>query len=75
MLLDQELLEHWMSGDAIAGVEFGLSQPVVIQSGPGASHVGTIVALVSLDPEPVYTVEVGPGHRDVHLPQSALAAA
>jgi hypothetical protein len=57
VLLDQELLEHWMSGDAIAGVEFGLSQPVVIRSGPGASHVGTIVALVSLDPEPVYTVK------------------
>ncbi len=75
MVLDQEVLEHWMAGDVVSGVEFALNEPVVVLAGPCAASLGTIVSLVSLEPEPVYTVEVGAGRRGVHLPQSALSAA
>ena len=75
MELDQITLERWMSGAAVPGVGFALDEPVVITVGHLAGTLGTVVSLVSLRPEPVYTVELGPGRGDVHLPDSALAGA
>ena len=75
MVLDQSTLERWMSGAAVPRVGFALNEPVVITSGPHAGTLGTVVSLVSLRPEPVYTIELGPGRGDLHLPESALAGA
>ena len=75
MMLDQIFLERWMAGRSVAEVGFALNEPVVITTGPLAGRVGAIVALVALEPEPVYTVDLGSGREDVHLPESALAAA
>jgi hypothetical protein len=75
MMLDQILLEHWMAGDAVAGVGFGLNEPVVIIAGPLVGRQGTVVALVAVEPEPVYTVDLGSGRGVVHVPGSALAEA
>ncbi|HEY7636312.1 MAG TPA: hypothetical protein VH763_12235 [Gemmatimonadales bacterium] len=75
MMLDQRVFERWMAGLAMPGVGFALNEPVVITAGPLTGSIGTVVSLVALDPEPVYTVELGPGRGDVHLPGSALTSA
>jgi hypothetical protein len=40
-----------------------------------AGRLATVVALVALEPEPVYTVRLGAGTGDLHLPGSALGPA
>ena len=75
MVLDQAVLELWMAGGPVAGVGFGLYEPVVIARGPWAGTSGAVVALVSLTPGPLYTVEIGGGRRDVHVPEADLAEA
>ena len=50
MTLDQAVLEHWMAGDQVPGVGFGLYEPVVITAGPWTGTLGAAVALVSLTP-------------------------
>lgn len=75
MTLDQAILEHWMAGDHVSGVGFGLYEPVVITAGPLTGTLGAIVALIALFPDPLYTVEIGGGRGDVHVPQADLTAA
>jgi hypothetical protein len=75
MTLDQDVLEHWMAGHQVPGVGFCLSEPVVITAGPLAGTVGAVVALVSLTPNPLYTVEIAGGRSDVHLPECDLEGA
>lgn len=75
MTLDQAVLEHWMAGDQVPGVGFGLYEPVVITAGPLVGTLGAVVALVALTPGPLYTVEIGGGRGDVHVPQANLAGA
>ena len=75
MTLDQALLEQWMAGTRVAGVGFGLYEPVVITTGPLAGSLGAVVALVSLTPGPLYTVEIGGGRSDVHVLEADLAEA
>jgi hypothetical protein len=64
-----------MAGAEVAGVGFGLYEPVVIMAGPLAGTLGAVVALVSLTPGPLYTVEIGGGGSDVHVLEGDLAAA
>jgi hypothetical protein len=75
MTLDQALLEQWMAGVRVPGVGFGLYEPVVIMAGPLAGSLGAVVALVSLTPGPLYTVEIGGGRSDVHVLEADLAEA
>lgn len=75
MIVDQSTLERWMAGAGVTGVSFALYEPVVITDGPLTGSLGTVVSLVALQPEPLYTVELAVGRGDVHLPESALAAA
>lgn len=75
MTLDQAFLEQWMAGAGVAGVGFGLYEPVVITAGPLAGTLGAVVALVALTPGPLYTIEIGGGRSDVHVLEADLAAA
>ena len=75
MTLDQALHEQWMAGAQVAGVGFGLHEPVVITAGPLAGSLGAVVALLSLTPGPLYTVGIGGGRRDVHVFEADLAEA
>jgi hypothetical protein len=75
MILDQLILEQWMAGDEVPGVGFSLYEPVVITGGPLAGALGAVVALISLSPGPLYTVEVGGGRGDVHVLETDLAEA
>jgi hypothetical protein len=75
MILDQSVLDRWMAGAAVPGVDFSLYEPVVIVIGPLAGTIGAVVSLIALEPEALYTVELAPGRGDVHLPASALTGA
>jgi hypothetical protein len=75
MILDQDVLERWMAGAPVPGVGLAFCEPVVIREGPFAGCLGTVISLIALEAEPVYTVELGAGRGDVHLPESALDAA
>jgi hypothetical protein len=75
MILDQDILERWMAGQTVAKIGFAFYEPVVVTEGPFSGSIGTVVSLVALEPEPVYTVELDRGRGDVHLAESALAAA
>ncbi len=75
MTEDQEVLEHWMAGQRVPGVGFAFNEPVVITAGPLAGTLGAVVALVSLVPGPLYTVEIDSGRRDIHVLESDLAEA
>jgi hypothetical protein len=75
MMLDQGVLERWMAGVAVPGVDFSLYEPVVITVGPFSGTIGAVVCLISLEPEALYTVELATGRGDVHLPASALTGA
>ncbi len=75
MTLNQLILEQWMAGDEVPGVGFNLYEPVVITGGPLAGALGAVVALISLSPGPLYTVEVGGGRGDVHVLETDLAEA
>lgn len=75
MILDQAVLERWMAGAQVPGVGFGLSEPVLITAGPSAGSLGAVVALVSLTPGPLYTVEIGGGRGDVHVLETDLTGA
>jgi hypothetical protein len=75
MSLDQTVLEHWMAGDQVPGVAFGLYEPVVITAGLLTGTLGAVVALVSLTPGPLYTVEIGGGRGNVHMMEADLAEA
>jgi hypothetical protein len=74
-MLDQAVLEQWMAAAPVPGVAFGLSEPVIIEAGPFAGSLGTVVALVALTPEPLYTVEIGGGRSDIHALESNLIQA
>lgn len=60
---------------AVPWVGFALNEPVVIRAGPMAGRLGTVVSLIALQPEPVYTIELEKGRAGLHLPESALAGA
>lgn len=64
-----------MAGDPVPGVGFALNEPVVVTGGQFSGSLGAVVSLVSLVPEPVYTIDLGSGRGDLHLPESALASA
>ncbi len=56
----------------IVGVNFMHNEPVVVASGPHAGEKGSLVSLVSLEPEPEFTLEADSG-QDIQIHQSNLA--
>jgi hypothetical protein len=65
---------HWMRHEPIEGAAFTLNHPVHVTGGPYAGASGSVVSLLTLDPEPGYLVELGTG-GDVELSQSQLRSA
>lgn len=68
-------MECWLAGGRLPAVRFACNEPVLVLAGPMAGRLATVVALVALEPEPVYTVRLGAGTGDLHLPGSALGPA
>jgi MOSC domain-containing protein YiiM len=67
-LEDSRFLNHV----PIKGVNFEHNDSVRILSGPHAGEVGSLVSVKSLEPEPLFVVELASGRGDVRAPQSAL---
>ena len=55
----------------IIGVHFKHNDYVHVASGPHAGHKGSLVGLVTLDPEPVYVLESVQG-QDINVLQSHI---
>ena len=69
----QELIERWMAGEALQGVEYELNDLVEVLAGTHAGERGTVIAPVEFEPEPVFVVELSTG-TDVEVAQSLLRA-
>jgi len=69
----QELVERWMAGETLHGVEYGLNELVEVLAGTHAGERGCVVAPVEFEPEPVFVVELTTG-TDVEVVQSLLRA-
>ena len=67
---------RWLMGDAIPGVTYAVNTSVRITKGDCAGQTGTLLALMEVEPEPLYwVVDIGPGGRDALIPQSLLGTA
>ena len=64
--------KRWQSGEKLNGVWFSQNDDVEILSGPDVGHIGAVILLLELEPEPLYLVELGSGRGDRTLRQSAL---
>lgn len=67
----EELDWHWFQQEPIEGVTFMLNDSVRLIAGSGAGERGATIALLQLEPEPAYIVELGSG-EDVTVAQSNL---
>jgi len=74
--MDQFELERlWASVPGIEGVAFKFSDVARIKHGEHAGEVGSVVALLSLEPMPTYVVELSLSGKSLTLPQSQLERA
>jgi hypothetical protein len=74
--MDQFELERlWASIPGIDGVAFRFGEAVRVKFGEHAGEAGTVVALLSLEPIPTYTVELSLSGKSLMLPQSQLEPA
>lgn len=58
----------------IVGVDYRHNELVTVAAGPHAGEQGSLASLVSLDPEPVFTLEAESG-QDIQVSQSSLIRA
>ena len=70
----QRINDLWFRQQPIPGTTYLLNDPVRIVSGAHAGSSGAVIALLELEPEPLYLVELGTG-GDVRVPESVLSAA
>jgi hypothetical protein len=59
--LDADTAERWLSGDRPPGVELFANDTVELLVGPERGKKGKVIALLSLEPEPRYLVDLGDG--------------
>jgi hypothetical protein len=67
--------DAWFAGNAPPGGRFHHNESVRICSGPHAGAMGSLISVESLDPEPIYLVELASGKGDVLQADSTLDAA
>ncbi len=70
-----EIDELWFQQRTVPGAAYRLNDSVVIVAGEHAGTLAFVIALVALEPEPKYLVELANTGRDMKLPESALRAA
>jgi hypothetical protein len=70
--MEHNALERWLKGGHLDGVAYAPGAHVVLLEGDDAGAAGTVVALQSLAPEPLYTVELSVSRDTVAAVQSSL---
>lgn len=69
-----ELETRWLTAEGIPGVNFRFGDLVIIKSGEHSGETAEVIALIFVEPEPVYVVVLPPNEKSVVLPQQGLEA-
>ena len=69
-----ELESRWITAEGIPGVSYRFSDLVRIKSGEYSGQTVEVIALISIEPEPIFVVVLPPNEKSVVLPQSELEA-
>lgn len=72
--LEPAIVERWMAGEFPADVKFGLNAAVEVRLRPPYGAKGAVIALLGLEPEPRYLVELASGD-EIEARQSNLQEA
>lgn len=72
--MPDELVARWGQGEAVPGIAFRRGARVRILEGPFADDCGRVRALLAVEPEPCYRVEVDAARVELDLGESALGA-
>ena len=67
--------ELWFNQQSVPGAAFKLNDSVEITAGVHAGKSGAVMSLETLEPEPVYVVEMSDGSGDVSVEEHVLTAA
>ena len=67
-----EVNNLWYNFQPIDGIFFGLNDSVLIKSGDYAGHSGSVISIISVEPMPIYLVELGINGKEVQIKQSEL---
>jgi len=67
-----ELEKQWTMQEGISGVSYRFSDLVRIKSGEYSGQTAEVIALLALEPEPMYGVTLPPNEKFLVLPQSEL---
>jgi len=69
---DQKTNNAFYNGNKINEVQFVLNDFVEIGSGFEMGKFGSVISLVSLEPEPIYHIEIDGNEGEREIPQSSL---
>jgi len=69
---EYELESRWITPQGIPEVAYRFSDLVQIKSGEHSGQTGEIIALISVQPEPVYGVVLPPNEKFVVVPEREL---
>lgn len=67
-----QLESLWVTEEGITGVSYRFSDLVRIKSGAYSGQTAEVIALIAIEPEPIYVVVLPPKETSVVLPQSEL---
>ena len=67
-----KLESRWITAEGIPGVSYCFSDLVRIKAGEYYGQTAEVIALISLEPEPMFGVTLPPNEKFLILPQSEL---
>ena len=67
-----ELESRWITAEGIADVSHHFGDLVRIKSGEYSGHSAEVIALLALEPEPMYMVIVPPNEKVIVSPQKSV---
>ncbi|MFY9621729.1 MAG: hypothetical protein WAQ99_18085 [Pyrinomonadaceae bacterium] len=67
-----DLESRWITPEGIPDIAYRFSDLVQIKSGEYSGQTGEIIALISVQPEPVYGVILPPNEKFVIVPEQEL---
>ena len=67
-----ELESRWITAEGIPGLSHRFGDLVRIKSGEHSGRTAEVIALIAIEPEPIYMVVLPPNEKSVVLAQSEL---